>query len=207
MAQATEQAQAAVSNVAGQAQDKAQQAAGQARNQLQQQVDQRSTDAGEQIKTVADAIRGTTDQLREQGQHKPADLVERAAGKAEEAGNWLQRSDADQILSDVEDFARRQPWAVVAGGIVAGFAAARFLKASSAKRYESYQTRSSRPYHPSTGTSSPTPGAGFDNGGGNGQTVAGQLPSYGDTTTAQPGLGTVRPIPPAEPGLGSTGGL
>jgi len=35
----------------------------------------------------------------------------------------------------VEDFGRRQPLAVVAIGLVAGFAASRFLKASSSSRY------------------------------------------------------------------------
>ena len=38
-------------------------------------------------------------------------------------------------------FGRRQPWAVIAGGLALGFAASRFLKASSSRRYESgYQS-------------------------------------------------------------------
>ncbi|HEU4657504.1 MAG TPA: hypothetical protein VFR97_08265, partial [Capillimicrobium sp.] len=43
----------------------------------------------------------------------------------------------DRILSDVERVARDNPWAVIAGGVVLGFAASRFLKASSRKRFES----------------------------------------------------------------------
>ena len=50
-------------------------------------------------------------------------------------GQWLERSDGDQILNDVEGFARRKPWAVAAGGLVLGLAASRFLKASSSERY------------------------------------------------------------------------
>jgi hypothetical protein len=39
------------------------------------------------------------------------------------------------MLRDVERFARRQPWAFTLGGVVAGFFASRFLKASSQQRY------------------------------------------------------------------------
>jgi hypothetical protein len=40
------------------------------------------------------------------------------------------------MLDEVEDFARRQPWVVALGAAGVGFAAARFLKASSGDRYE-----------------------------------------------------------------------
>ena len=49
---------------------------------------------------------------------------------------YLTDSDADRILGDVEDFGRRQPWAVIGGGVVLGLLASRFLKASSTRRYE-----------------------------------------------------------------------
>jgi hypothetical protein len=39
----------------------------------------------------------------------------------------------------VEDFARSKPWAVAAGGLALGFAASRFLKASSSRRYQQTQ--------------------------------------------------------------------
>jgi hypothetical protein len=39
-------------------------------------------------------------------------------------------------LADVEAFARRQRWLVAAGGLALGFAASRFLKASSSRRYQ-----------------------------------------------------------------------
>ena len=40
------------------------------------------------------------------------------------------------MLRDVERFARQQPWAFTLGGVVAGFFASRFLKASSQRRFE-----------------------------------------------------------------------
>jgi ElaB/YqjD/DUF883 family membrane-anchored ribosome-binding protein len=126
--------------VAGQAQEKAGEAAQQAKGQLRTQVDQRSTQAGEQVSGTASDIRSVAGSLREQGQDKPAQLAEQAADRAERLGTYLTESDADRILHDVEDFARRQPWAVVAGGLFVGFAASRLLKASSSERYQQRAT-------------------------------------------------------------------
>jgi gas vesicle protein len=118
-------------------QETAQQAAGQARGQLSQQVDQRSTQAGEQVSSTADDVRSVAQQLREQGKEQPAKLAEQAADRAQRLGDYLKQSDGDTILRDVEDFGRRQPWAVMFGGLAVGFLASRFLKASSSRRYES----------------------------------------------------------------------
>ena len=60
--------------------------------------------------------------LREQGKDKPAQLAEQAARRDRGARlATCKESDADRILSDVEDFARKQPMAVIAGGIALGF--------------------------------------------------------------------------------------
>src|SRR5215208_285437 len=118
-------------------QETAQQAAGQARGQVRRQVDQRSTQAGEQVGLTAADVRSVAQQLRDQGKEQPAKVAEQAADRVERFGSYLKESDADRILRDVEDFGRRQPWAVMLGGVAAGFLASRFLKASSARRYES----------------------------------------------------------------------
>jgi ElaB/YqjD/DUF883 family membrane-anchored ribosome-binding protein len=123
--------------VAGQAQDRAREAAGQARGRVSQEVDRRSTQAGEQASSNASDARSVADELRKQGKDAPARYVEQAADRAERIGGYLQESDGDRILRDVEDFARRNPWAVAAGGLLVGFAASRMLKASSGDRYRS----------------------------------------------------------------------
>jgi hypothetical protein len=112
-------------------------AAGQARGRLSEQVDQRSTQAGQQLSSTAGDVRSVGEELRRQGKEGPARLADQAADRVERLGGYLQAADGDRILRDVEDFARRQPWAVVAGGLIAGFAASRFLKASSSRRYAS----------------------------------------------------------------------
>jgi len=123
--------------VAGQAQDRARESAGQARGRISQEVDRRSTRAGEQVSSNASDARSVADELRKQGKDAPARYVEQAADRAERLGGYLQESDGDRILRDVEDFARRNPWAVAAGGLLVGFAASRMLKASSGDRYRS----------------------------------------------------------------------
>jgi hypothetical protein len=120
-----------------QAQEKAQEAAAKASDKIRAQVDQRSTDAGDKIAGTAGDIRSVGQQLREQGKDQPAKIAEQAAQRAESLGDYLKRTDGDTILRDVEDFGRQRPWAVIAGGIALGFAASRFLKASSSRRYES----------------------------------------------------------------------
>ena len=171
------------------AQEKAQQAKGQAASRVRDQVDQRSTQAGQQVSTTASDIRSVADQLRDQGKDQPAKLAEQAAQRAETLGDYLQRSDGDTILSDVEDFGRRQPWAVIAGGLALGFAASRFLKASSSRRYESR----------STGYTPPTTSRGLTYGAPTSRTGLGAddvLPVPATTTGVPPVSGTG--IPPRD---------
>jgi len=132
----TDQAKEKAGQAAGAAKEQAQQAAGQAKGALRSQVDQRSTQAGERVGGLASDVRTVSQQLREQGKDQPAKLADQAAERAEKLSGYLTGNDADRILGDIEDFGRRQPWAVIGGGLVAGLVASRFLKASSSRRYE-----------------------------------------------------------------------
>jgi gas vesicle protein len=136
------------SSTTDQAKDKAQEAAGQAKEkagtQLRSQVDRRSSEAGQRVGGFASDVRSVSDQLREQGKDQPARLAEQAADRAERVSGYLTENDAERILGDVEDFGRRQPWVVIAGGAALGLVASRFLKASSSRRYEQRRESSSR---------------------------------------------------------------
>jgi hypothetical protein len=140
---AAAQAQETMGQAKEAAQEKAQEAKQQASGKVREQVDQRSTQAGEQVTSTASDLRSVGEELRKQGKDTPAKLADQAAERTEKLGSYLTESNADRILSDVEDFARKQPWAVVAGGLVLGFAASRFLKASSSERYSSRSSDSS----------------------------------------------------------------
>jgi hypothetical protein len=123
--------------VVEQGQEKAQDAIGKAQGSLREQLDQRSSQAGEKVSGTAQDLRSVGEELRNQGKETPAKIAENAAERTEQVGSYLRESDGERLLEDVEDFGRRQPLVVLAGGVVVGLAAARFLKASSESRYRS----------------------------------------------------------------------
>jgi hypothetical protein len=139
----TEQVKDQVRDKTQVAQDKAKGALGQMRGRLSEQVDQRSTQAGDQLHSTAQDVRSIAEQLRSQDKDPPARLAEQVADRVESMGSYLRNADGDRLLGDVEAVARRQPWAVVAGGLALGFAASRLLKASSSRRYQTGYGRSS----------------------------------------------------------------
>jgi hypothetical protein len=130
----TEQVKDQVREQAQAAQERARGAAGQTRSRLRDQVDQRSTRAGERLAGTA------AEELRRQGKDTPARLAEQAAGQTDRVADYLKGASGERLLRDIEDLARGKPWAVAAGGLALGFAASRFLKASSSRRYQATQT-------------------------------------------------------------------
>ena len=132
----TEQARDQVHQVAGQATEKLQEASGQVTDRVKQEVDSRSTQAAVAVGSTANSLRAVGKELRNQGEETPAKLADQIAEKVEQVSEYLSNSDSDRILSDVENFGRRQPWLVIGAGLAVGLAAARFLKASSGRRYE-----------------------------------------------------------------------
>jgi hypothetical protein len=138
----TEQVKDQVRDKVQAVQDTAKGGLGQARSQLREQVDQRSTQAGDQVHSAAQDVRSVAEQLRNQGKDTPARVAEQVADRAESFGSYLRYADGERLLRDVEDVARRRPWLVAAGGLALGFAASRFLKASSGRRYQAGSDRS-----------------------------------------------------------------
>jgi ElaB/YqjD/DUF883 family membrane-anchored ribosome-binding protein len=109
---------------------KAQELRTQAGEGIRRQLDGRSTEAGEEVTTTADALRRVGDQLRQEGKTGTAQYAERAAQPVERLGRYLTEADGDRLLRDAEEFARRRPWVAVMGGATLGFLVARFIKAS-----------------------------------------------------------------------------
>jgi hypothetical protein len=124
-------------HVKEQVQDIAAETKDQTRRQVRAQIDARSGQAGEQLASGAQAMRRASEQLRGEGKGRAADLVDGVADRGERLGAYLSRADGNRILGDVEEFARRQPWLVTGGSVVAGFLAGRFMKATSTSRYQS----------------------------------------------------------------------
>ena len=130
-----DQAQGKVQEAADHARQKAVEAKEQGKGLLRSQVEDRSSQAGQQLHSTVQDLRTVGEQLRQQGKETPARIADQVAERGEQVAQYLRTTDGDRLLRDVEQFARRQPWVVVAGGITLGFIASRFLKSSSSQRY------------------------------------------------------------------------
>jgi len=156
-----EQAKEKVQEGAVVVQEKAAELKTDAGEKVRQELQTRSTQAGAQLHSTAAAMRRSTEQLREDGNDGAAKAMEFVAERADRFGGYLTGVHADQMLRDVESFARRQPWLAALGGAAAGFFASRFLKASSTARYhgtigpagsrEAWQPHPATPERPSLG--------------------------------------------------------
>jgi ElaB/YqjD/DUF883 family membrane-anchored ribosome-binding protein len=150
----TEKQETSVVSQAGQqVQEKAGEVKSQVGDKLREQVDQRSTEAGEQVTAMSQALRSSGEQLRNDGNETPAKLIEGAAQRVDRIGSYLRDSDSNRILGDVESWARSRPWIAAAAGALVGFAASRFLKASSSRRHDQLSSgNGSSPHALTTGT-------------------------------------------------------
>ena len=127
--------------------------------QVREQLDQRSTQAGKQVQAVSHALQSGIEQLRSEGNDLPAKVIAQVAERAEELGSYLQSSQADQMLMDLERFARRRPWVTAGVGVLAGFVASRFVKASADRRYEGSRSNGGGYVSQTTQRSLPSGGA------------------------------------------------
>jgi hypothetical protein len=128
-----EKARGTAQEVQQQAGQKAHELKTQAGTKLRSELDDRSTQAGEQLSSTADAFRRVGGELRSEQKEGPARLAEQVADRAERAGRYLTETDGEGILRDVEQFARRRPWLVAVTGAAVGFLASRFVKASASR--------------------------------------------------------------------------
>jgi hypothetical protein len=114
---------------------KTQEVAGQvmerARDQVKTQLADQKERAAGSLESVAQALRTTGEQLRGQDQSAISGYAESAAEMVERFSGYLQNRDIDELIGEVERFARRQPGLFLAGAFAMGFAASRFFKSSS----------------------------------------------------------------------------
>jgi hypothetical protein len=94
-----------------------------------QQADRGREQAASGLERVAKSIRRVSDDFVTQ-QPAIADAADTAADKADDLARYLRETDAREMISNVEDMARRQPLVFVGGAFVLGFVTARFIKAA-----------------------------------------------------------------------------
>ena len=126
-------------DAASAAQEKASELREQGSARLRDQFDQRSSQAGSQVRSLAEALRRSGNELSNEGNTNAAQLTGQAADRIDRLGGYLEQKSGDELMRDIESFARRRPWMLAGLGMLAGVAAARFMKASSEQRYGDYR--------------------------------------------------------------------
>lgn len=147
----------------------------------------------ESFGSVAGAIRNTGDQLRESPVGPVSGYLGDAADSIQQASKYLENKSVGEVVSDVEDFARREPLIFLGGTFALGLLVGRFLKSASPDpRGRAERERYDAPPPPrreslgaasSTASSSPSSMGGSTTGGSMG---AGKLPSFDTPLTNGP---------------------
>lgn len=132
--QAVSQAGDQMQQAVGQAVDQAQQTAGQVVEGVRAQATSRLSAGKDQLAgtvgAVAQALRQSTQGLRDQNQTAIAQYAEQGADRLEGTATYLRERDVQELLNEVEDVARRQPMLFLGAAFGLGFLAARFIKSS-----------------------------------------------------------------------------
>jgi hypothetical protein len=83
----------------------------------------------DKLQSIAGAVKRAADDLEQQSP-ETARYVRSAAESVEGFSASLRDKKVEDIASDARDFARRQPWLVFGGAVLAGLAVTRFFKSS-----------------------------------------------------------------------------
>lgn len=94
-------------------------------------IDDQKSRASDTLGSLAGAVRGMSQPLRDGGQPQIADYVNKAADGIERWASNLRQQDLEDAVRAVQQFARRQPAMFLGLAFGAGLVAARFLKSSS----------------------------------------------------------------------------
>ena len=116
------------------AKDKIQQLASQARETASGQAESRfssgKTKATQTLGSVAQTLKSSGQQLRDQQQAGIGKYADQAANKIEEISHYLENASLNDVATRVENFARREPAFFIGSAVALGFLSARFLKSS-----------------------------------------------------------------------------
>jgi hypothetical protein len=111
----------------------------------------RGTDA---LGQVANAVRSSTQKLRQERHETIAGYIDNAADQIDNWSRRLREKDIDELMSDVQRLARRQPAVFIGSAFALGLVGARFFKSSRQQNEYGYGNESRRTrYGGSTGPS------------------------------------------------------
>lgn len=143
--QSADKAQEKASETAAVAKEQAKRAAAQVTEQAKTTVDSRLTDVAGEIGSVASAVRQTTYEIGSENE-TVARYGERIAEQLEGISSYLNEKGVEDVLTDLQDFARRKPAVFLGGAFMLGMVVGRFVRSSGdrysfeqdADRYDAY---------------------------------------------------------------------
>ena len=116
--------------------EKAAEVAGKAKEQIEGRYDEQKSRATSEMSHLASALRRAGEDLSgDGGLGIGSTVLGRVAGHLESLGSTIDGKNLDDIVTDVERLARRNPAMFIGGAMLIGFAASRFLKSSARHSY------------------------------------------------------------------------
>ncbi len=106
----------------------------QAQKQAKTTLSATKEQAASELSTVAQALRQTTSQLGDQEQNTLVNYGNQLASQVDKLSSYLEERNVDQMVTDAENMARRQPELFLGGAFTRGLVLARFLKSSHQSR-------------------------------------------------------------------------
>lgn len=105
-----------------------------ARQRAETEFTRRQGDIVNQIEGVGEALRDAADRLEEHGQGFPARYIQQAADRIDDFAQSVRERGLEDLVTETETFARRQPELFIGGAVLLGVGIGRFLRASSERR-------------------------------------------------------------------------
>lgn len=102
----------------------------QVRQKATSQINEQKNRATDGLGGVAQAVRQSTQQLRDQHHDTVAEVVERFADQIDRFSNHLRERDLDQLVGEAQKLAKSNPSMFIGTSFAAGLVAARFIKAA-----------------------------------------------------------------------------
>lgn len=102
-----------------------------AREQVKTQLGTQKDNATTGLNDVAQALLLSSNHLQEQGQGGVAHYADTAAEKITSLSGYLRQREVDDVLNEVQNFARQKPALFLGSTILLGLVVGRFLKSSS----------------------------------------------------------------------------
>jgi len=147
-------AQQKTGEIIDQAQEKVGEVADKVKEQASSQISSQKDKAAEGLGNVADAIRQTGEQLRQNEQVAPvAQYADQLAQGVEMVSNYLRSKSLPDIVGEIERFARREPALFLGGALTVGLLAGRFLRSSGSSSSSSQSSNTALARTPDMSTS------------------------------------------------------